>query len=449
MLRKRGYSDEQAQDRADLMKFGFEPGDIISEVMTFGSPTPIEVVVSGKDLPQSLEFADKVVAELRRNKYLRDVQIHQTLAYPTVDIRINRQKANLSGVTAEDVGKSVLVATSSSRMLARNYWIDAKSGVSYQVQVQLPMQRMTSEDQVATIPLEKITPGINLMVRDVAGVARGFMPGEFDRLAMQRFLSITANVQGEDLGRAATQIDQAIHAAGKPPHGIHIESRGQVAPMNTMFYYLYFGLGIAVLVILVLLTGYFQSPLLAVTSIGAVPGVLTGVMAILFCTGTTLNIESFMGTIMSVGVSVSNSVMLVTFMTMEWRRGRPVHVAAVRGAEERLRPILMTACAMTIGMVPMSLGLESGSKLEAPLARAVIGGLVLSTFATLLILPSIFTLIMGERKYQSPSIDPDDRASKHFDEDGQMNGEEKLTQHGLSKAEPIQTNYGGIHEAHE
>ncbi len=176
MLRKRGYSDEQAQDRADLMKFGFEPGDIVSEVMSFGSPTPIEIVVSSNDLPQSLAFADKVLAELRQNQFLRDVQIQQTLDYPTVPIRIDRQKAGLSGVTTEHVGDSVLVATSSSRMLARNYWLDPKSGVSYQVQVQVPMQRMTSAAQVATIPLEKITPGINLMVRDVARVARASCP---------------------------------------------------------------------------------------------------------------------------------------------------------------------------------------------------------------------------------------------------------------------------------
>ncbi len=414
ILRQYGYSAEQIQERTEMMKFGFEPGDIVSEVMTFGSPTPVEVVISGKDLSESRQYAETVLAELRQNQFLRDVQIHQTLDYPTVDVRIDREKANLSGVTVADVGKSLLVATSSSRMLARNYWIDKHSGVSYQVQVQTPIQRMTSVAQVETIPVERVSPGINLMVRDVASVARGSMPGEFDRTSMQRFLSITANVQGEDLGRAATQIQQALKSRGDPPPSIHVESRGQVKPMTEMFQSLYFGLGISVFVILVLLTGYFQSPLVALTSIGAVPGVLTGVAGILYLTGTTLNIESFMGAIMSIGVSVSNSVMLATFMLVEWKKGRHVHEAAVRGAEERLRPILMTACAMIVGMVPMSLGLEAGSKLEAPLGRAVIGGLGVSTFATLLILPSIFALIIGDRKYQSPSVDPDDLESKHF-----------------------------------
>jgi multidrug efflux pump subunit AcrB len=428
VLRKEGYSTEEAVKRVEQLRIGFEPGDIVSQVMSFGSPTPIEVVVSSPNLNEARTYVENVMGALRSNRYLRDLQIHQTLDYPVVDVRIDRQKANLSGVTTNEVGRSVLVATSSSRMLDRNYWVDNKLGSSYQVQVQTPIQRMTSEDQINTISIEQVDPGLNLLVRDVARVAKGFMPGEYDRTAMQRYLSITANVEGEDLGRAAKQIDQAVQEAGKPPRGLHVESRGQVAPMNEMFESLAIGLAIAVFVILVLLTAYFQSPRLALTSVGAVPGVLSGVVIILYLTNTTLNIESFMGTIMCVGVSVSNSVMLVTFMSMDWEKGLSVQDSAIRGAGERLRPILMTACAMTIGMVPMSLGLESGSKMEAPLGRAVIGGLIMSTFATLLILPSIYSIIMslnftlqmpfvymGERPFEHPSIDPDDSDSRYFD----------------------------------
>jgi multidrug efflux pump subunit AcrB len=415
VLRKQGYADQDARQRAGQMKFGFEPGDIVSEVMSFGSPTPIEVVAASHDLNDARVFQERVLAELQANKFLRDVQIHQELDYPIVKVDIDRQKANLSGVTTDLVGKSVLEATSSSRMLYRNYWIDKKSGVSYQVEVMVPIQRMNDVAQVETLPIESVTPSLNLMVRDVATIGKGSMPGEFARSAMQRYLSITANVEGTDLGRAGKQIEEAIQRAGQPPRGVRVEQRGQVSPMNEMFTSLAIGLGFAVFVIWVMLTAYFQSPRLAFTSIGAVPGVLSGVVVILFVTHTTLNIESFMGTIMSVGVSVSNSVMLVTFMSMEWQKGASVHDSAVRGAGERLRPILMTACAMTIGMVPMSLGLESGSKMEAPLGLAVIGGLVLSTFATLLILPAIYTIIMGERKFEQPSIDPDDPDSKYFD----------------------------------
>jgi multidrug efflux pump subunit AcrB len=419
-LERRGLDTKEANQRARLMSFGFEPGDIVSEVMSFGSPAPIEIVISSPVLSAAHAHADKVMAELDKIKELRDLQIQQTLAYPTVPITIDRQKAGLSGVDTQQVGQSVLVTTSSSRMVARNYWQDPKSGVSYQVQVQVPVQRMDSAMQVETVPLERLTPGLNLMLRDVARVGVGTMPGEYDRTSMQRYLSITANVEGEDLGRASKQIEEALRQAGQPPKGVHVESRGQVAPMDEMFKSLAIGLAVAVAVILVLLTAYFQSARLAIASIGAVPGVLSGVVLMLYITRTTLNIESFMGAIMSVGVSVSNSVMLITFTSREWIEGAAVLEASEKGAKERLRPILMTACAMIVGMIPMALALESGSQMEAPLGRAVIGGLLVSTFATLLILPAFFALVMGISKHQSPSLHPDDSASKHFDRgDGQ------------------------------
>jgi multidrug efflux pump subunit AcrB len=300
-------------------------------------------------------------------------------------------------------------------MVARNYWQDPKSGVSYQVQVQVPSQRMEAPFEVGTVPLLQGDNGTNLMVRDVARVGKSTMPGEYDRLAMQRYLSITANVEDSDLGRASRQVEKALQDAGKPPQGVLVQTRGQVAPMNEMFRSLAIGLTVAVAVILVLLTAYFQSPRLALVSVGAVPGVLSGVVLILLITRTTLNIESFMGAIMSIGVSVSNSVMLVSFTARDWREGLSVTDAAVRGGRERLRPILMTACAMIMGMVPTALALEAGSQMQAPLGRAVIGGLLVSTFATLLILPSIFAIVMGRRKYGSPSLHPDDPDSSHHD----------------------------------
>ncbi len=414
-LIKQGYAAEEAKARARQMVFGFEPGDIVGEVMSFGSPTPIEVVVASPDLNAARIHAFKIMAQMKEIPYLRDVQIQQTLAYPSVPVTIDRQKAGLSGINAGQVGQSVLVTTSSSRMVARNFWQDPRSGVSYQVQVEVPIQRMDSASKVATIPIERYTPGVNLMVRDVARIGSSTMPGEYDRTSMQRYLSITANVEGEDLGRASRQIETALHNAGAPPKGVRVENRGQVTPMNEMFVSLAIGLGIAVAVILVLLTGYFQSARLAIASIGAVPGVLSGVVLMLYLTNTTLNIESFMGAIMSVGVSVSNSVMLVTFTSREWREGAAVVDASRRGANERLRPILMTACAMIVGMLPMALALEAGSQMEAPLGRAVVGGLLVSTFATLLILPAFFAIVMGTSKHHSPSLHPDDAESKHYD----------------------------------
>jgi multidrug efflux pump subunit AcrB len=268
---------------------------------------------------------------------------------------------------------------------------------------------------VETLPISPVSEITNLLVRDVARVREGSMVGQYNRLSSQRYLSITANVVGEDMGRAARQVAAAVAAAGEPPRGVNVFTRGQMKPMLEMFQALGIGLAIAVIVILVLLTAYFESPRLALVSVSAVPGVLSGVVTILLGTGTTLNIESFMGTIMCIGVSVSNSVMLVTFMAEHWRGGMPSYQAAVRGAAERLRPVLMTACAMTVGMVPMSLALEAGSQMQAPLGRAVIGGLVCSTFTTLLIVPAVFTLVIGRSVAGSPSVHPDDPESKHYD----------------------------------
>jgi multidrug efflux pump subunit AcrB len=253
-----------------------------------------------------------------------------------------------------------------------------------------------------------------LLVRDVATVGKGSMPGQYDRNTMQRYLSLTANVEGEDLGRAARQIDDAITAAGTPPKGTRVEIRGQISPMDEMFKSMSIGLAIAVVTILVMLTAYFESPRLALTAVSAVPGVLAGVALILYLTGTSLNIESFMGSIMCIGVSLSNSVMMVSFIARDWNHGKSSFDAAWLGAQERLRPILMTACAMTVGMVPMALALEHGSEMQAPLGRAVIGGLVVSTFATLLIVPAVFALLIGNRPSKSPSVHPDDPKSTHY-----------------------------------
>ncbi len=418
LLQRRGLTPGSARARAEHVAFGFEPGDIVSEVMSFGSPTPVEIVVASPDLSEARTHARRILEGMKEIPSLRDVKIQQELDYPTVPVEIDRERAGMSGATALQVADAVVVASSSSRYIARNYWLDPTSGIDYQVQVEVPGLRMNSPQQVETIPLRMVDRDLNLMVRDVARVAKSTMPGEIDRTTMQRYVSITANVEGEDLGRAAAQIQKAVDAAGQPPRGVRVLTRGQVAPMREMFTALAVGLGLAVAVILVLLTAYFESPRLALASVSAVPGVLCGVAAMLLLTGTTLNIESFMGSIMCIGVSVSNSVMLVTFISMEWQGGKPVPEAARAGAQDRLRPILMTACAMTIGMVPMALALERGSEMQAPLGRAVIGGLLVSTFATLFVVPSVFALLMGRRVAHTPSLYPDDPESSHYDPDG-------------------------------
>lgn len=413
-LAQEGMDRAQAQRLARTATFGFEPGDIVSEVMSFGSPTPIEVRVASPNLPDVRRHATKILKNLREVPGLRDVQFHQTLDYPTVDVNIDREKAGLSGVNVQEVGNAVIVATSSSRFIALNYWQDPTTGFDYQVEVLVPPQRMTTMAEVETLPIEPVNEVVNLMVRDVADVHPGSMPGQFDRMASQRYLGITANLEGIDLGRASRLVAKAVADAGTPPRGVLVSTLGQLKPMTEMFEALGIGLAVAVFVIIVLLTAYFESPKLAIVSIGSVPGVLAGVATILYLTHTTLNIESFMGSIMCIGVSVSNSVMLVTFAAMHWREGNSAAEAAVVAARDRLRPILMTACAMTVGMVPMALALERGSQMQAPLGRAVIGGLIMSTFATLLVVPTIFALVIGSRPHRSPSVHPDDPESRHY-----------------------------------
>ncbi len=436
-LIRMGVPRDLAEQRAGAMVFAFEPGDLISATMSLGSPAPIEVVVSGRDMTQTGAFMEKIRAEIARIKAIRDVQLQQTLHYPTVQVAIDRERAGLSGVTARDIGNSLIAATYSSRYTARNYWRDDVSGISYQVQVQVPGPRMTEASDVALIPITRsgdaslpnggqpmmtnpsTTPRQPLLVRDVAQVIRGEMPGEIDRYNMRRYLSLTANVEGEDLGRVVDEIDAALGRVGKPPKGVEVELRGQVKPMKQMFLSLEIGLGVAVLVILITLTAYFQSPRLAITAVASVPAVLSGVVLALWISRTTLNIQSFMGAIMAVGVAVSNAIMLVSFGDRHrLEDGMAAAEAAVVAAKGRLRPIIMTGCAMISGMIPMSLALEAGSEQNAPLGRAVMGGMAVGTVAALFILPAVFSLLMSKVSTDSPSLDPDDPASSHYHEEG-------------------------------
>jgi multidrug efflux pump subunit AcrB len=432
VLLRQGLTAEQASQRVADMVFAFEPGDLISSTMSLGSPAPIEVVVSGRSLADASLFMDKLRQQFDEIDSLRDVQVQQSLHYPTVQVVLDRERAGLSRVTARDIGESLIAATYSSRYTSRNFWRDDASGTSYQVQVQVPPPQMTEATDVEQVPLTSAAsrqraatapvvdspsnPTPPLLLRDVARVFRSEMPGEVDRYNMRRYLSLTANVEGEDLGRAIDRLDVAMARAGKPPKGIEVELRGQVKPMKQMFRSLEIGLGVAVVVILIMLTGYFQAPRLAFAAVASVPAVLAGVVLGLWVTNTTLNIESFMGAIMAVGVAVSNSILLVSFADRHrLEEGMSAAQAAITAAKGRLRPIIMTGCAMISGMIPMSLGLEEGSEQNAPLGRAVIGGMTLATFATLLVLPAVFTLVLGGASSKSPSLDPDDPQSSHYD----------------------------------
>jgi len=393
-------------------RFSFEAGDIVSQTMNFGAPTPVEVAVTGPILQDDRAFAEKLLAELGKIRSLRDLQFEQPLDYPAVEVNVNRELAGQLGVSVEQVGRSLVAATSSSRFVTPNYWADPRSGIAYQVQVELPQPQVASIQDVANVPITQ-SGALHPLVGDVAQVRNGTMVGEYDRLNGQRMITISANVVGEDLGRAAKQVDKAIKQVGTPPRGVTVRVRGQIAPMRDTLTNLSIGLGLAILVIFLLLSANFQSMRLSLVVLSTIPAVISGVIIMLLITGTTLNIQSFMGAIMAIGVAVANAILLVTFAEQTRRGGSNAIEAAVHGAQTRMRPILMTSMAMIVGMIPMAVALGAGAEQTAPLGRAVIGGLLAATITSLLILPSIFSLVQQRAGTDSPSLDPEDPESRY------------------------------------
>ncbi len=402
-----------ADRRAKEIRLSFEPADIVNEVMSFGSPTPVEVQVAGANVANNRAHAEKVRAELAKIPALKDLQYAQPLDYPTVEVEVNREKLAASGGTAADVARAVTPFTSSSRFTVPNYWRDPASGVGYQVQVEVPFALVNAPKDLELVPVLSNQRG-SVLVRDVATVKEGVMPGEVDRYNMKRVVGLTGNIQGGDLGDVSRQVTRALEDAGAPPKGVTVDVRGQITPFNELFRSLAFGLGVAVVVIGLMLMAYFQSVRLALVSVAPVPAVLAGVVAALFVTGSTLNLQSFNGAIMAVGVATANAILLVTFAERARQAGASARAAGAVGARGRVRPILMTSCAMVAGMLPMALGLGEGGDQTAPLARAVIGGLAAATLTTLFVLPAVFALVMGRADTRSASLDPFDPASPHF-----------------------------------
>jgi multidrug efflux pump subunit AcrB len=297
---------------------------------------------------------------------------------------------------------------------------------------------MNTVDEVETVPIQKPGADRQLLLRDVAQVRQGTMPGEFDRYNMKRTVSLTANISGEDLGRVAGHVTRALARAGAPPKGATVDVRGQIAPMNEIFRGLAVGLGMSVVVILLLLMANFQSVKLALVVVSASPAVVAGVAVMLWLTGTTVNLQSFMGAIMAIGVAVANAILLVTFAEQHRREEEADSAtAAVEGARSRLRPILMTSSAMIAGMVPMAVGWTEGGEQTAPLARAVIGGLAAATLATLVVLPTVFALVQGRASRESASLDPDDPGSPHYHEEEESQEPAAPSADGEPEAAPL------------
>jgi multidrug efflux pump subunit AcrB len=390
-------------------QIAFEAPDLVSQVMSFGAPTPIEIAVAGPSLPDSEAHARQIVDELSKLDYLRDVQIGELLEYPSVDITVNRERAAQLDVTVEDVGKALAPATWSSRFTTPVYWADPKSGIAYQVQVEIPQSMIQSLDDVSQIPVKNGT-AVPTLVGDVAKVSFGDAVGEYHRYNMQRMVTVTANIAAEDLGKTAADVRAALASLPEPPRGVTVDVRGQVAPMALMTESLELGLLLSVIAVFLLLAAYFQSIRVAFVVIMAIPSVLAGVALALMFAGVTLNIQSFMGAIMAIGVSVADSILLCTFAEKYRRQGMKSVDAAVEAARSRMRPILMTSVVMIAGMTPLALGAEQ----TAPLGIAVIGGLVASTLTALVVIPSVFAVVQRNASTVSSSIDPEDPESPYY-----------------------------------
>jgi multidrug efflux pump subunit AcrB len=388
--------------------FSFEPGNLVDQIMNFGAPTPIELAVAGPNLSASRAYTERLRNEMGEIADVRDLKYELPLDYPSVNVKVDRELAGQLGVTTAQVARSLSEATFSSRFTSPNYWADPNSGIAYQLQVQYPQSRVTSLEDVQNIP---VMPGQfqHPLIGDLARVEDGTVMGEYDRRNGFRMLTLSANMAGHDLGKLAKSLDAAIRRAGAPPRGTTVQMRGQIAPMRETFTNLAVGVGLAALVIFLLLAANYESLRLALVVLTTAPAVIAGVILMLLATHTTLNIESYMGAIMAVGVGTANAILLVTFADQHRRSGASSLESGIEGARERMRPILMTSAAMIAGMIPMALARE----VTAPLGKAVIGGLLAATLANLTVLPFVFSVVQQRAATGSPSLDPDDPESRY------------------------------------
>ncbi|MVT09401.1 efflux RND transporter permease subunit [Chitinophaga tropicalis] len=394
------------------VKPSFEPIELTDKILSQGSPTPVEVRVSGRNKQLNEQYAAKIIEKLQKIPYLRDVQLGQSTKYPSLRITIDRIRAAQLGVDVGDISRSLTASTSSSRYTEKNIWIDEKSNLSYSVQVLVPENKMTDIQDIAEIPVLKSAS--RPVLGDVATITRDTTYGEADNLGAIPTLSVTANTSDIDLGTATKDVNAAIASLGELPRGLNMEMIGLSQTLTDTLDSLQSGLLVAIVVIFLMLAANFQSFKVSMVVLSSVPAVLIGSLALLLLTGSTLNLQSYMGIIMSVGVSISNAVLLITNAEQLRLNNGDALLSAKEAVALRLRPILMTSLAMVAGMIPMASGLGESGDQTSPLGRAVIGGLVASTFSTLFILPLVFAWAQGKASVQSVSLDPEDKQSKNY-----------------------------------
>jgi len=385
----------------------FEPIELTEKIMSQGASTPIEIQVAGKDMNQIRTYADTLVKELGQISYFRDVQIQQPLHTPTISITLDRYKIAQMGLDMKEVSRSLSTFTSSSRYTEKNLWLDEKSAYTFQVQAQVPEYIMNNIEDLKEIPLQ---PGhSSLVLQDVASIKMDTTIGEYDRTGPRRYVTVSANLYKKDLQSGTDAANKAVKALGELPKGLKIELKGMSNLLTETLDSLQSGLAFAIVVIFLLLAANYQSFKVSLAVLSTIPAVLLGSLIILLLTGATLNLQSYMGIIMSTGVSVANAILIVTNAeNLRFEYDNDVVKAATVSASIRLRPILMTSLAMIAGMIPMASGMGEAGDQTAPLGRAVIGGLIASTFAALFIAPQCYALLLRRSTLTSPSLLPEE-----------------------------------------
>jgi multidrug efflux pump subunit AcrB len=378
--------------------FTFIPADIVTQTLSFGLPAPIDIQVVGRNLDGNRRFASGLLSKLALVPGMTDLRIHQVFNQPQLHLEADRTREAQIGLTQRDVASNLLISLSGSSQTSPTFWLNPATGVSYSVTTQTPQHRMTSLQQLGAMPVGSAGSGKPQRLESVAALRRGAGMAVVSHYNVQPIVDIFGAVQGRDLGGVARDMAPILSEAQKSlPKGSQLIVRGQIETMNSAFAGLLAGLALAILLVYLLIVVNFQSWLDPFVIISALPAALAGIVWTLFLSRTTISVPALTGAIMSVGVATANSILVVSFAKHEIERGIHPVEAAVNAGYTRFRPVLMTALAMIIGMVPMALGFGEGGEQNAPLGRAVMGGLTLATIATLFFVPAVFSLLHGRR----------------------------------------------------
>jgi multidrug efflux pump subunit AcrB len=430
------YTDrlrKRLNEKFPEVTFFFEAANITNQILNFGLPAPIDVQVLGRNTAAGYQIASELKRRIEQIPGAADVHIHQVVDYPEIRVNVDRSKAGLVGLTQRDVSSSMLISLSGSSQISPTQWLDYTTGVSYNVTVQTPQYRISSIDSLLRTPISALANSVNSntatslagaanggnaavgaapsqasvaygnpgaasggpqLLANLADTSRGVAPAIINHYNVQPVFDVYANLDRRDLGSVGTEVERIVkEMSGNVPRGTSIEVRGQISTMQNSFYRLGLGLLFAIALVYLLMAVNFQSWLDPFIILMALPGAMAGIVWILFVTQTTFSVPSLMGSIMCIGVATANSILLVVFANDQREEGMDARSAALSAGHTRIRPVLMTASAMIIGMLPMALGIGEGGEQNAPLGRAVIGGLVLATITTLFIVPMVYSLL--------------------------------------------------------